>query len=90
MERSTDNSERAESPQTFLFEFEMHNAYFCIGFTFLITVCSGLCSILFAFSELTLVGGEGHALETRGDHQVETRRTTPPWEDRYVYARAPS
>lgn len=56
----------------------MHSAYFCIGFTFLITVCSGLCSNLFAFSELTLVGGEGRAREIRWGHQVETSRRPPP------------
>lgn len=45
----------------------MHYAYFCIGFTFLITVCSGLWSKLFAFSEPTLGGREGCALEVHWD-----------------------
>lgn len=67
----------------------------CIMLIFALDLLPNYCLFwlmlnLFAFSELTLVGGEGHALEIRGDHQVETRRTTPPWEDRHVDARAPS
>lgn len=57
--------------KSFLFEFEMYSAYFCIGFTFLMTVCSGLCSNLFTFSELTLFGGKQCASGICWDHQVE-------------------
>lgn len=42
----------------------MHYAYFCVGFTFLITVCSGFCSNPFVLSEPRLLGGEGCILDT--------------------------
>lgn len=42
----------------------MHYAYFCVGFTFLITVCSGFRSNRFALSEPRRLGGEGGILNT--------------------------
>lgn len=42
----------------------MHYAYFCVGFTFLITVCSGFRSNWFALSEPRRLGGEGCILNT--------------------------